>query len=98
VIIHDFYIVRAPLFPAEAETPSIVDADAVLPLAVARQFFQVVAAGDAPVFQRLRGIQEQQFSERRALERQRELADALALKDALRVAVAEAADHIAIIT
>jgi hypothetical protein len=43
VIVHDFHIERLPIVKAEANAPLIVDADAVLPGAIAFQRLQPVS-------------------------------------------------------
>jgi hypothetical protein len=43
MIIHDFDIVRVAALPSKAYSPLIIDADAVLPLPVVFQGFQLIA-------------------------------------------------------
>ncbi len=43
MIIHDLDIVCVPFAPNEADTPLVVDPDAVLPLSVAVQGFQAIS-------------------------------------------------------
>jgi hypothetical protein len=43
MIIHDFDIVHIAVFPSEANPPLIVDTNAVLPLPVAFQRFELIA-------------------------------------------------------
>jgi len=47
VVVDDFDVLGVAALPAEADAVLVVDADAVLPLAVARQFLQSVAGRDA---------------------------------------------------
>lgn len=43
MVIHNFDIACITIFPSEANSPSIVDANAVLPLPVAFQSFKLIA-------------------------------------------------------
>jgi len=43
VIVHDFNVVGVPFPPSKAETPLVVDPNAVLSLSVAMQGFQAVS-------------------------------------------------------
>ena len=49
VIINDLDIVSIVLAPYKTDSPLIIDADAVLALAVAAQFFQMVAGRNPQV-------------------------------------------------
>jgi hypothetical protein len=51
VIIDDFNLVRAIVFPAEANAPRVVDADGVLAFAVSFESLQTVAGRDGEVFE-----------------------------------------------
>jgi len=42
VIVHDLSVVRVPVPPSKAETPLVIDPNAVLPLAIAAQGFQSI--------------------------------------------------------
>ncbi len=68
MVVDYFNVVSIAALPAEADAVLIVDADAMLPLAVACKFFQAVAGQDTKVIERFGGIEEQQFSERCALQ------------------------------
>jgi len=57
VIIHDLDIVCVPLEPNEAETPLVVDPNAVLSLSVAVQGFQTIAGRRHQVSQFGRAVQ-----------------------------------------
>lgn len=43
MVVHDFDVTRVTVFPQEADTPLIVDPDAVLTLSIAVQRFQTIA-------------------------------------------------------
>ncbi len=61
MIVHNFHCVRAR-FPPEANSPLLIDADAVLPTAIAFQGFQLVSRWHRE-FSQLRGrVQLQEFS------------------------------------
>jgi hypothetical protein len=57
VIIHDLDIVCVPFAPNEADTPLVVDPDAVLPLSVAVQGFQAISRRRYQVSQFRRAVQ-----------------------------------------
>jgi len=59
VVVDDFNIACLSALPAEADAILVVDADAVLSLAVADQFLQVIAGWDTKIIQRLCSVQEQ---------------------------------------
>jgi hypothetical protein len=56
VVIHDLYLVGISFSPLEANPPLIVDADAILTLAIPRELFEVVARRDTQVFQLFCGV------------------------------------------
>jgi hypothetical protein len=56
MVIHDFHIVRMTFSPAKADTPLIVDADAVLSAPFAEQGFQAMGWGNSQVLQGNRRI------------------------------------------
>src|SRR5262245_10305751 len=93
MVIDDFHIVRFTALPAEAHAVLLVDADAMLPLAIAAELLQTISRRAAQVFQRLPGVQEQQLSQGRALQRASHLTARFALKQPRRLSVAEAPDH-----
>jgi hypothetical protein len=59
VIIRDFYPVSVTFQPLETDSPSIVDADAVLAIPISLQFFKAIARWDSQILERLGGIQDQ---------------------------------------
>jgi hypothetical protein len=56
MIINDFHVMRIAVYPAEADSPLIVDPNAILTGAIAREFFQSIAWRHAQVVERLRRI------------------------------------------
>src|ERR1700722_16726447 len=60
VVVGDFDIDRSFRFPVEADSILVVDPNAELPLAVADQRFEQIAAKRPKVLQRSRGVQPDQ--------------------------------------
>jgi hypothetical protein len=56
MIVHDFHVMRIAIAPCEADPPLVVDANAVLPLAVRAQGFQAIAGRNAKVAQLIPGL------------------------------------------
>jgi len=48
MVVHDFYVGRLVLGPDEADPVLVVDPNAVLALAIAREGLEAVAGGDGP--------------------------------------------------
>jgi len=67
MIVDDLYLIRIPILPAEAHTPLVIDADAVLPLPFAPQSLQSVSWGNPEVLQRTGAMQIQEFPPRHSL-------------------------------
>ena len=81
VIVHDFHIGYAPLGPDKTDAPLVIDANAVLSLAVACQGLQPVARRTAQEVQRHCGIQLRKLS----------LSDALDVDEVTRLSRSEQA-------
>ena len=62
MIVHNFDFIRIAACPAKTYAPLIIDADAVLPLTITRQFFQAVPWGDAKVFKPFRCVDYEQLT------------------------------------
>jgi hypothetical protein len=58
MIIYDLSAIGISVFPTEAETILLIDPDAVLALAVATKFFELIAWGDPKVVQIGCGIED----------------------------------------
>jgi hypothetical protein len=69
MIVDDLDVVSVAIFPNEANAPLIINANAMLALAVASQRFQAVARGSQQGSQRSRTIEVQQLPARDALKR-----------------------------
>jgi hypothetical protein len=61
VVVHDFNIKGVSLFPNEANSPLIVDADTVPPLTVSLQGFKPIPLNSSQVSQLPRGIKHSQL-------------------------------------
>jgi hypothetical protein len=59
VVINDRDVVRIAILPAEADPPSVIDADAVLPHSVALELLEAIAWRDATVIEGFGGIYSQ---------------------------------------
>jgi len=79
--------------PYKAYPPLIIDADAVLALAVARQGFQPVARRLAQVVKSLGGVDRQELGSGSLLNLRRQPANGIARKDRSGAFVAERLDH-----
>lgn len=90
--VHDFDGVNVAVSPLKANSPLIVDAYAVLPVAVALQAFQPVSRQVRERLQVGRRIQDIQFSQGGSLDGL-EPADRFTTEEALGVRAAERPDH-----
>ena len=73
MVIHDCNSVRVAVLPYEANSPLLIDADAVLALPIAFQFFQVVARRHLQIGQRSRPVQVFELPPGRAVQFRAEL-------------------------
>jgi hypothetical protein len=83
VIVYDLDLVSVTLAPTKANSPLVVDADAVLALSVACQFLQSIARKTGEVFERFSAIQLVQFSECSTLDSSVEFRPSVSLEDPL---------------
>jgi hypothetical protein len=67
MVVHDRDVVRIAVAPAKADSPLIVDSNAVLAGPIAAQLLQPIAGRDSKIVQDLAGVHQQQLPERRAL-------------------------------
>jgi len=63
MIIYDFHIEGITILPFKTDTPSFVNADAVLPYPVSLQVFQTICRWDAQVAQSHSPIQHPEFAQ-----------------------------------
>src|SRR6476659_6003808 len=91
VIIHDFDIERIGEFPAEADAPLAVDANAVLAGAIGLELFQLIAGRGTEVVEPHGGIELAQLPQSDSLDVGGELADRLAKEQSFGIPVADVA-------
>jgi hypothetical protein len=80
MIVYDFNIVSVPLTPTEADTPLVIDPNAVLSLPVSSQFLKAISWRDKKIIQLLRRIRQEQFPLSDAPQIRREFLRGLAVK------------------
>jgi hypothetical protein len=56
MIVHNLHIVGIAIMPSKADSPLLVDADAVLPLAISLQCFQMVTGWAVEICQHCRAV------------------------------------------
>ena len=93
MIVHNLHFVRVSVPPFEADSPLLVDADAVLPLSVPFQGFQPVSRWHPKILEANRSVQKLQFVERRLLDVSWQLSGELALPDPLGFSAFKANDQ-----
>jgi hypothetical protein len=93
MVVNDLDVMRVTISPMETHPPLVIDANAVLPFTVPRQFLQPVPWRDSKVVKRVCGVKHDQFSLGRPLNVPRQLPCAFPPKDLLGLAIAEAPDH-----
>jgi len=67
MVIHDLYAVSVPVAPRKTNTKLVIDANAVLPFAIALQCLKVITRRSLQVLQHHGVIEHYQFSQRNAL-------------------------------
>ena len=92
VVVHDLYIVRPVIAPAEADTPSGIDPDAVLAISVSAKRFKTVAPQSGQITQVI-GVVEYRQTTRCLVGERQEVCDADAFEEPSRVLVLETLDH-----
>jgi hypothetical protein len=98
VVIGDFYFVGVFYFPAEADAPLVVNANAVLSFAVPRKGFEPVARWNAKFFQASCLVEDTEFIEGTALYLDREFRNLFSIEYAFRAFVCETLYHLHEIT
>jgi hypothetical protein len=92
VVIHDLNVCWSSLGPSKANAPLIIDANAVLAVAVAFQFFQAIAWRRPQEFESFRCIELRQLSSGHFRDRAESLG-ASRFKEFLGLLATEALDH-----
>jgi hypothetical protein len=93
VVVNDLDVMRIPL-PAEAHTPLLVDANAVLPGSLALQLLQAIARWDAEIVELLRGVDSNELSQHHTPEAGWKRPHWMAPKQPLHAAVGKALYHL----
>ena len=93
MVVDDLDTPRRTVAPSEAHAPLVVDANAVLPPAIAPQSLQPIAGWRAQVVEPARRIDGQELHPRSLLNRHRQTANGMAGKDRGSALVAKAPDH-----
>jgi hypothetical protein len=94
MIVNDLYLVGVTISPAKTDPPLIVDANAVLPGAIASELLESVPWWHPEIVQRFRRIHGDQLPEHRPEERGGIAPNTLALEQGLSVPIGEALDHL----
>jgi hypothetical protein len=68
VVVDDLDRVRFTVMPCEADSPLLIDPNAVLTFSIPFQLLQSVSWGDSQVFQRVGTIDEKELSQRQVVE------------------------------
>jgi hypothetical protein len=93
VIVDDLYIVGIAISPSEANSPLVVNANAVLAHPLASKSLEPIAGWHSQVLGSRRCIQHSELPERHILHIPPEPADGLAAEQALGIPVPKALDH-----
>ena len=98
MVVHDLGVEGVARPPSEADTPLVIDANAVLARPIAGEPFQSIPRWYPEILDDFSGVEHPELAERSALEIRSPSADRIASEQSLRVAVAEAPDHWQMIT
>ena len=98
MIVRDLNFIRLSAAPAKADTPLIIDSNAVLPRSVSRKLLQPVARWRSKIHQGVRRVDDLQLALGDPLQAQGELPRALTSENPLRMSVTEGPDQGSIIT
>lgn len=93
MVVADFNVVCATVFPDEADSVLIIDADAVLTFTVTDQLLQTVTRRDAQVVNVGGGINEQQFLVGGSRQIRPDALDEVPIPHLAGIAVFERSDH-----
>lgn len=98
MIVYDLDVLRRAVFPAKADPPLLIDANAVLPRPIALELLQSIPGWYPQFIESDRGIEQQQFAKHHAPQRGRKTPHWLAIKEPLTIAIGETGDHVDIVT
>ena len=93
MVVDDLDLPCFAIAPDETDTPLFVDANAVLPLAVAPQRLKSVAGRHSQIVELACGLNSQEFCSRPLLELYWQAANGMARKDGRATLVGETLDH-----
>jgi hypothetical protein len=93
VVIDDFHVERVSILPLEAQTPLLVDPNAVLPLAIPLHCFEQIRRRNQEVAQVCRTVQLFELLASSLLNLSVDALHELTLKNLLSVSVLERANH-----
>ena len=98
MIVNEFDFVGVVTDPSKADSPLIVDANAVLPTTISSELLEAICRGDEQILEGLGGIQQEQLSQRNPLKVLREPPYVFSSKDPTGVFVGKGFDHLLMIT
>ena len=93
MVIHDLHVAGVPVLPAEADTPLVIDANAVLAGAAALEGFQPVRGWNAQVSESAGVVEHTEFAAGGVLNTGREPAGGLPLPNPLCLGTVEVLNH-----
>jgi len=94
MIVGDFHIAGVSVAPVKADSPLLIDPNAVLSGSIPCQLFQPITRGPPEVVQMLRGVKNGEFPLRKTLKIQVERSDTFATEHSLCLLVAERSNHV----
>lgn len=98
MVVHDFHVMRIPAAPSEADSPPVIDADAMLPLSVASQGLETITWRNPQELQICRSVELNKLTQGHPLDIARKPSGSLTLEQLLGIPVCKALDHVASIT
>jgi hypothetical protein len=94
MIVNDLNLVRVPIRPPKADPPLVVDANTVLPGAIAFELLEPVSGRHPQIVQRFSRVQSDQLAQHRSQEVGGIASHALTPEQGFGVPVGESLDHI----
>ncbi len=98
MVVDDLDVMGVSAGPAEANTPLLVDADAMLPRPIAAELLEVVCGRNAKVEKAGGRVEQEKLAESDSQKLGRQPTDPLPLEETFGIPVAEATNHAHIIT
>lgn len=97
VVIYDFNVFNVSVVPCEADSPFVIDSDAMLTLPVTLERFQTVAGGNPQVIEDCGPVQHSQLPKGTPLNVSGEPGRRDTIEEAFRVRVFEAPNHVSMV-